>query len=178
MYPILRLCLLFAASASWCDTTTRMSNTATLFSDEQNGFVQHLLGEWGSGVEVRAKRLEEVWVPGSSDPLILPRSSEGLYLLQRIRDEAHRFAITFHRSRRSKVMLESILDEIPQLGQARRKALLERFGSVAAIRKATVEDIAATPGIGSKIAAVIGEQLAAMSSQRVNTTTGEIVESM
>jgi len=125
-----------------------------------------------------AKRLEEVWVPGSSDPLILPRSSEGLYLLQRIRDEAHRFAITFHRSRRSKVMLESILDEIPQLGQARRKALLERFGSVAAIRKATVEDIAATPGIGSKIAAVIGEQLAAMSSQQVNTTTGEIVESM
>ena len=124
-----------------------------------------------------AKRLEEVWVPGSSDPLILPRSSEGLYLLQRIRDEAHRFAITFHRSRRSKVMLESILDEIPQLGQARRKALLERFGSVAAIRKATVEDIAATPGIGSKIAAVIGEQLAAMSSQQLNTATGEIVES-
>jgi len=124
-----------------------------------------------------AKRLEEVWAPGSSDPLILPRSSEGLYLLQRIRDEAHRFAITFHRSRRSKVMLESILDEIPQLGQARRKALLERFGSVAAIRKATVEDIAATPGIGSKIAAVISEQLMAMSSQQVNTTTGEIVES-
>jgi excinuclease ABC subunit C len=123
-----------------------------------------------------AKRLEEVWVPGSSDPLILPRSSEGLYLLQRIRDEAHRFAITFHRSRRSKVMLESILDEIPQLGQARRKALLERFGSVAAIRKATVEDIAATPGIGSKIAAVISEQLLAMSSQQVNTATGEIVE--
>jgi len=117
-----------------------------------------------------------VWVPGSSDPLILPRSSEGLYLLQRIRDEAHRFAITFHRSRRSKVMLESILDEIPQLGQARRKALLERFGSVAAIRKATVEDIAATPGIGSKIAAVISEQLLAMSSQQVNTATGEIVE--
>jgi len=124
-----------------------------------------------------AKRLEEVWVPGSSDPLILPRSSEGLYLLQRIRDEAHRFAITFHRSRRSKVMLESVLDEIPQLGQARRKALLERFGSVAAIRKATMEDIAATPGIGSKIAAVIGEQLAAMSSRQVNTSTGEIVES-
>ena len=124
-----------------------------------------------------AKRLEEVWVPGSSDPLILPRSSEGLYLLQRIRDEAHRFAITFHRSRRSKVMLESILDEIPQLGQARRKALLERFGSVAAIRKASVEDIAATPGIGSKIAAVIGDQLLAMSSEKINTETGEISES-
>jgi excinuclease ABC subunit C len=125
-----------------------------------------------------AKRLEEVWVAGSSDPLILPRSSEGLYLLQRIRDEAHRFAITFHRSRRSKVMLESILDEIPQLGQARRKALLERFGSVAAIRKATVEDIAATPGIGGKIAAVIGEQLLSMSSSKVNTETGEISESL
>jgi excinuclease ABC subunit C len=125
-----------------------------------------------------AKRLEEVWVAGSSDPLILPRSSEGLYLLQRVRDEAHRFAITFHRSRRSKVMLESILDEIPQLGQARRKALLERFGSVAAIRKATVEDIAATPGIGGKIAAVIGEQLLSMSSSKVNTETGEISESL
>ena len=124
-----------------------------------------------------AKRLEEVWLPGSPDPLILPRSSEGLYLLQRIRDEAHRFAITFHRSRRSKVMLESILYEIPQLGQARRKALLERFGSVAAIRKATVEDIAATPGIGSKIAAVISEHLLAISSQQINTASGEIVES-
>ncbi len=123
-----------------------------------------------------AKRLEEVWVPGSADPVILPRSSEGLYLLQRIRDEAHRFAITFHRSRRSKVMLESILDQIPQLGQARRKALLERFGSVAAIRKASVEDIAATPGIGAKIATVISEHLVSMSSVQVNMTTGEIVE--
>jgi len=124
-----------------------------------------------------AKRLEEVWVPGSKDPIILPRSSEGLYLLQRIRDEAHRFAITFHRSRRSKVMLESILDEVPQLGQARRKALLERFGSVAAIRKATLEDIAATPGIGSKIAELIHVQLQAMSSQHINTSTGEIMPS-
>jgi excinuclease ABC subunit C len=75
-------------------------------------------------------------------------------------------------------MLESILDEIPQLGQARRKALLERFGSVAAIRKATLEDIAATPGIGSKIAAVIGEQLLTMSSSKINTETGEISESL
>lgn len=124
-----------------------------------------------------AKRLEEVWIPGAADPLILPRSSEGLYLLQRIRDEAHRFAITFHRSRRSKVMLESILDEIPQLGQARRKALLERFGSVAAIRKASTDDIAATPGIGPKIAALITQQLLSMSTQQINTATGEIVES-
>ena len=123
-----------------------------------------------------AKRLEEVWIPGVADPLILPRSSEGLYLLQRIRDEAHRFAITFHRSRRSKVMLESILDEIPQLGQARRKALLERFGSVAAIRKATTDDIAATPGIGPKIAALISHQLLSMTIQKIDTTTGEITE--
>jgi excinuclease ABC subunit C len=124
-----------------------------------------------------AKRLEEVWVPGSKDPLILPRSSEGLYLLQRIRDEAHRFAITFHRSRRSKVMLESILDEIPQLGSARRTSLLERFGSVAAIRKATVEDIAATPGIGSKIASIIQAHLSTIATQSINTETGEILES-
>jgi excinuclease ABC subunit C len=121
-----------------------------------------------------AKRLEEVWIPGSKDPLILPRSSEGLYLLQRIRDEAHRFAITFHRSRRSKIMLESILDEIPQLGSARRASLLERFGSVAAIRKASVDEIAATPGIGAKIASVIESYLEGISAQKLNTETGEI----
>jgi excinuclease ABC subunit C len=124
-----------------------------------------------------AKRLEEVWIPGSKDPLILPRSSEGLYLLQRIRDEAHRFAITFHRSRRSKVMLESVLDEIPQLGSARRASLLERFGSVAAIRKASVEDIASTPGIGAKIASIIEAHLSIIATQSINTETGEIMES-
>ena len=124
-----------------------------------------------------AKRLEEVWMPGSKDPLILPRSSEGLYLLQRIRDEAHRFAITFHRSRRSKVMLESILDEIPQLGSARRASLLERFGSVAAIRKASVDEIAATPGIGAKIASIIESHLSTIATQTINTETGEIMES-
>jgi excinuclease ABC subunit C len=125
-----------------------------------------------------AKRLEEVWRPGESDPLILPRTSEGMYLLQRIRDEAHRFAITFHRSRRSKVMLESILDEIPQMGQARRAALLEQFGSVAALRKATLAEIAMTPGIGEKIAEVIFEYLQKSSQSQgteiVNTQTGEI----
>jgi len=121
-----------------------------------------------------AKRLEEVWRPGSSDPIILPRSSEGLYLLQRIRDEAHRFAITFHRSRRSKIMLESVLDEIPQLGQVRRNALLERFGSVAAIRKVGREEIAATPGIGSKIAEVIANYLDHIGTQKVDVQTGEI----
>lgn len=127
-----------------------------------------------------AKRLEEVWRPGESDPLILPRTSEGMYLLQRIRDEAHRFAITFHRSRRSKVMLESILDEIPQMGQARRAALLEQFGSVAALRKATLAEIAMTPGIGEKIAVIIFEYLQKSSQSHdaeiVNTLTGEITK--
>jgi excinuclease ABC subunit C len=121
-----------------------------------------------------AKRLEEVWVTEQSDPIILPRTSEGLYLLQRIRDEAHRFAISFHRSRRSKVMLESILDDIEQLGPSRRNALLERFGSVAAIKKATLQEIAMTPGIGEKIALIVYEFLARASTTRIDMTTGVI----
>jgi excinuclease ABC subunit C len=122
-----------------------------------------------------AKRLEEVWLPHSSDPLILPRTSEGMYLLQRIRDEAHRFAITFHRSKRSKVMLESLLDEIPQLGESRRSALLDRFGSVSAIRKATLAELETTPGIGSTIAAVIYSHLEKLSTPSVDMETGEIL---
>ena len=106
-----------------------------------------------------AKRLEEVWLPNNSDPIILARHSEGLYLLQRVRDEAHRFAINFHRSKRSAVMLESLLDEIPLLGEVRRKALLDRFGSVSAIKKATLDEIAAIPGIGEKIAQIIENSL-------------------
>ena len=122
-----------------------------------------------------AKRLEEVWLPGNADPLIFPRNSEGLYLLQRIRDEAHRFAITFHRYRRSKVMLESLLDEIPGLGSARRTALLDRFGSVTAIRKAAVSELATTPGIGEKLAETIAQSLAQIGKgEAVNMTTGEI----
>ena len=122
-----------------------------------------------------AKRLEEVWLPNNADPLIFPRNSEGLYLLQRIRDEAHRFAITFHRSRRSKVMLESLLDEIPGLGSTRRAALLDRFGSVSAIRKAPVSELATTPGIGEKLAESIAQSLAQIGkSESVNMTTGEI----
>jgi excinuclease ABC subunit C len=131
-----------------------------------------------------AKRLEEVWLPYSSDPLIMPRTSEGMYLLQRVRDEAHRFAITFHRSRRSKVMLESVLDEIEQLGHIRRTALMDRFGSVSAIREATVAEIAATPGIGEKIAAIIWNHLCALGegpgsvsgAEAVDMQTGEILE--
>lgn len=123
-----------------------------------------------------AKRFEEVWRPGNPEPLILPRTSEGLYLLQRIRDEAHRFAITFHRSRRSHAMLESVLDDIEQLGEVRRKALLTHFGSVAALRKATAEEIAHIPGIGEKIATMILEALHGSESLVFDAQTGEILE--
>ena len=124
-----------------------------------------------------AKRLEEIWLPGNPDPIILPRNSEGLYLLQRVRDEAHRFAITFHRSRRSKIMLESLLDEIEDLGPSRRAALLDRYGSVSAIRKATIEDIAKTPGIGERLASAISRHLSENSGDRlagIDMETGEI----
>ena len=123
-----------------------------------------------------AKRLEEVWLPESNEPVILPRHSEGLYLLQRIRDEAHRFAITYHRSKRSKMMLESLLDEIAQLGEVRRKALLDHFGSVSALRKATTQELATVPGIGERSATLIYEQLQAINNTEpvINMETGEI----
>ena len=122
-----------------------------------------------------AKRLEEVWLPEVKTPIIFPRHSEALYLFQRIRDEAHRFAITFHRSKRSKLMLESLLDEIPTLGTARISALLEHFGSVSAIRKANESQISQIPGIGEKIAKIIVDFLAQQSApENVNTSTGEI----
>ncbi len=127
-----------------------------------------------------AKRLEEVWLPGQEDPVILPRSSEGLYLLQRIRDEAHRFAITHHRNRRSKTMVESVLDDVPGLGEVRRKTLLKEFGSLKKLRAATVDDIAAVPGIGPRTAASIVAALAEQKKEparvSVNTATGEIEE--
>ena len=107
-----------------------------------------------------AKRLEEIWLPGQEDPVVLPRTSEALFLLQRLRDEAHRFAITHHRSRRSKSMVESLLDDVPGLGEVRRKALLRRFGSLRKIRAATVEDIAEVPGIGQRTAEAIKAALA------------------
>ncbi|GAA4097316.1 excinuclease ABC subunit C [Nocardioides kongjuensis] len=106
-----------------------------------------------------AKRLEEVWVPGEEDPVILPRTSEGLYLLQRVRDEAHRFAITHHRNRRSKSMVESLLDDVPGLGEVRRRTLLRHFGSLRKLRAATVEEIAAVPGVGPRTASAIKEAL-------------------
>ena len=95
-----------------------------------------------------AKRLEEVWIPGEDDPVIFPRTSEALYLLQRLRDEAHRFAITYHRAKRSKSMIQSALDGVGGLGQTRRTALVKHFGSLAALRQADVEQIADVPGIG------------------------------
>ena len=102
-----------------------------------------------------AKRLEEVWVPGEEYPVILQRSSEGLYLLQRVRDEAHRFAIAQHRRRRSKGMTASALDDVPGLGPARRKALLDRFGSVKKLRAASVEEIASVRGMGRRTAEAV-----------------------
>ena len=108
-----------------------------------------------------AKRLEEVWVPGEPDPVILPRNSEGLYLLQRVRDEAHRFAISYHRSKRSKRMTASALDAVRGLGQARRKALVAHFGSVAKLRQASIVEITEVPGIGATTAAAVLEALGA-----------------
>ncbi|MFE3194043.1 excinuclease ABC subunit UvrC [Nocardia sp. NPDC059240] len=109
-----------------------------------------------------AKRLEEVWVPNEADPVIMPRTSEALYLLQRVRDEAHRFAITFHRSKRSRRMTESVLDSVPGLGATRKTALVQHFGSVAKLKQATVEQITEVPGIGVATAKAV---LAALQAQ-------------
>ncbi len=106
-----------------------------------------------------AKRLEEVWRPGEEYPIILPRSSEGLYLLQRVRDEAHRFAITYHRQKRGKAATSSALDDVPGLGPARRQALIKAFGSVRKLTAASVEEIAAVPGIGPRLAATVSAAL-------------------
>ena len=125
-----------------------------------------------------AKRLEEVWVPGQDFPVILPRSSEGLYLLQRVRDEAHRFAITFHRERRSKAMTASVLDDIPGLGAVRKQSILRHFGSVKRLRNADVETIRAVAGIGPALAATIHEHLAGepQTVPAVNVSTGEVLD--
>ncbi|KUI46081.1 excinuclease ABC subunit C [Mycobacterium sp. GA-1199] len=106
-----------------------------------------------------AKRLEEVWVPSEPDPLIMPRNSEGLYLLQRVRDEAHRFAIAYHRSKRSKRMTASALDSVRGLGEHRRKALVTHFGSVARLKEASIEEITAVPGIGVATARAVLDAL-------------------
>ncbi len=108
-----------------------------------------------------AKRLEEVWLPGEADPVILPRNSEGLYLLQRVRDEAHRFAISYHRQKRSARMTSSALDDVTGLGQTRRTALLKHFGSVRRIRQASVDQLTEVPGVGPSTARAV---LAALDS--------------
>jgi excinuclease ABC subunit C len=112
-----------------------------------------------------AKRLEEVWLPGEEYPVILPRSSEGLYLLQRVRDEAHRFAIAYHRQKRGKAATVSVLDDVPGLGPARRTTLLKHFGSVRKLSAASVAEIAAVPGIGPQLAAAIAGALGSNSAR-------------
>jgi excinuclease ABC subunit C len=125
-----------------------------------------------------AKRLEEVWLPEDEDPLVLPRTSEGLYLLQRVRDEAHRFAITYQRAKRAKRLRSSPLDDVPGLGETRKKALIKHFGSVKKLRSATIDQIQEVPGIGRKTAETIAAALArtAPAAAAVNTATGEIME--
>jgi excinuclease ABC subunit C len=124
-----------------------------------------------------AKRLEEVWLPGEDEPVILPRTSEGLYLLQRVRDEAHRFAISFHRKKRSKSMVESALDDIAGLGETRRKALLRHFGSLKRLKAASVEDVMAVPGVGRRTAESVVAALAggAEPVPEFDPLTGEVV---
>ncbi|MFF7974699.1 excinuclease ABC subunit UvrC [Streptomyces sp. NPDC007905] len=125
-----------------------------------------------------AKRLEEVWVPGEDDPVVLPRTSEGLYLLQRVRDEAHRFAITYQRTKRAKRFRAGPLDDVPGLGETRKQALIKHFGSVKKLRSATIEQIQEVPGIGRKTAETIAVVLAraAPAAPAVNTATGEIID--
>ncbi|MFI5637062.1 excinuclease ABC subunit UvrC [Streptomyces goshikiensis] len=125
-----------------------------------------------------AKRLEEVWLPGEDDPVVLPRTSEGLYLLQRVRDEAHRFAIQYQRSKRGKRLKSGPLDEVPGLGESRKQALLKHFGSVKKLRQATIDQICEVPGIGRKTAETLAAALAGAvpAGPAVNTATGEIIE--
>ncbi|MFD7071906.1 excinuclease ABC subunit UvrC [Streptomyces sp. NPDC059913] len=125
-----------------------------------------------------AKRLEEVWLPDDDDPVVLPRSSEGLYLLQRVRDEAHRFAITYQRAKRAKRIRSSPLDAISGLGETRKQALIKHFGSVKKLKQATIDEICEVPGIGRRTAESVAVALAstAPATPAVNTATGEIIE--
>jgi len=119
-----------------------------------------------------AKRLEEVWLPGEADPVVLGRTSEGLYLLQRVRDEAHRFAIAYHRQKRSTNMTASALDDVPGLGTTRRTALLRHFGSVRRLRAATVEEIIEVPGVGRRTAEAVLAALGGDSTDNQDSRTG------
>ena len=120
-----------------------------------------------------AKRLEEIWLPGEEYPVILPRTSEALFLVQRLRDEAHRFAITYHRSKRGRAMQASALDGIPGLGPARRRALLDRFVTVSAIREASEEELTEVDGIGPALA---GQITAALTSAQENGADPDTAE--
>jgi len=126
-----------------------------------------------------AKRMEEIWAPGAEYPIVLPRGSEGLFMLQRVRDEAHRFAITLHRKKRSKSMVDSILDEIDGLGPMRKKALIAHFGSLKRLKLANVPELESVPGIGTKQAHEIFAALQVKKSPEpsINMSTGEIIES-
>lgn len=126
-----------------------------------------------------AKRMEEIWKPGAEYPVILPRSSEALFMLQRVRDEAHRFAITLHRNRRSKGMVDSVLDDVPGLGPVKKKALLAHFGSLKNVVAASETELADVSGIGPIQAGQIWQFLNSAESGEiaVNTATGEIIES-
>jgi excinuclease ABC subunit C len=121
--------------------------------------VMEELGIEGVTTVSLAKRMEEVFVPGQADPILIPRGSEALYLLQRIRDEAHRFALTYHQLRRSKKMTQSALDGIPGLGEVRRKKLLKHFGSVKRVREASLEELRAVPGLPTSVAEAVFETL-------------------
>ena len=124
-----------------------------------------------------AKRLEEVWLPGEDDPVVLPRTSEGLYLLQRVRDEAHRFAIAYHRQKRSAAMTASGLDGIAGLGEARKKALLRHFGSLKRLKAATVEEVMEVPGLGRRTAEAVVSALSSApdAAPAFDATTGEVL---
>ena len=106
-----------------------------------------------------AKRLEEVWLPEDDDPVVLPRSSEGLYLLQRIRDEAHRFAITYHRELRGKRMTTSVLDGVPGLGETRKKRLVKELGGVGKVKQASIEELRALTWLPDKVADAVFEKI-------------------
>ncbi len=123
-----------------------------------------------------AKRLEELWLPDDPFPVILPRASDALYLVQRLRDEAHRFAITFHREKRAKSMIASDLDAVPGLGKAKQAALRKHFGSMKKIRAASIAELVEVPGVGEKLATIIKDSLEDASLTGVNMTTGEIVD--
>ncbi len=126
-----------------------------------------------------AKRMEEIWRPGDAYPVILPRNSEALFMLQRVRDEAHRFAISLHRNRRSKGMVDSVLDDVPGLGPVKKKALLAHFGSLKKVAQANVAELATVAGIGPIQAEQIWQFLSESNTEEtsINTATGEIIES-